>query len=103
MCAWNGTCSTDCMATVRHVQLRRYQQIVGLLWRHRAIKRADPSEEKARQLADDLEKLGPTFIKLGQLLSSRPDLVPPEYVKALTHLQDHVAPFDVMMLEAIIE
>ncbi|HXI17770.1 MAG TPA: AarF/ABC1/UbiB kinase family protein, partial [Chloroflexota bacterium] len=44
----------------------------------------------AREFADDLEKLGPTFVKLGQLLSTRPDLLPPAYMEALTRLQDDV-------------
>src|SRR5207244_6807367 len=39
--------------------------------------------DQARELPDDLERLGPTFVKLGQLLSSRPDLLPPRYLKPL--------------------
>src|ERR1043166_5932318 len=45
------------------------------------------------QLADDLEQMGPTFVKLGQLLSSRPDLLPEAYIHALSRLQDKVKPF----------
>lgn len=48
---------------------------------------------KAEDLASDLEALGPTFVKLGQLLSTRADLLPPPYLKALARLQDDVAPF----------
>jgi predicted unusual protein kinase regulating ubiquinone biosynthesis (AarF/ABC1/UbiB family) len=48
---------------------------------------------QAEELANDLEALGPTFIKLGQLLSTRADLVPPAYLKALSRLQDDVKPF----------
>jgi len=44
-------------------------------------------------LADDLEALGPTFVKVGQLLSTRADLLPPETLRALSRLQDDVAPF----------
>jgi ubiquinone biosynthesis protein len=51
---------------------------------------APPPE--AEELADDLERLGPTFIKLGQLLSTRTDVLPPAYTKALSRLQDDVAP-----------
>src|SRR5215469_10520847 len=47
----------------------------------------------AEDLPDDLERLGPTFVKLGQLLSSRPDLLPPHYLKPLARLQDKVKPF----------
>ena len=48
----------------------------------------------AEQLAADLEAMGPTFIKLGQLLSTRPDLIPRAYADALARLQDRVEPFD---------
>ncbi len=47
----------------------------------------------AERLAEDLEGLGPTYIKLGQLLSSRVDILPPAYIEALARLQDRVAPF----------
>src|SRR5262249_26283717 len=58
---------------------------------------------KAEELPQDLERLGPTFVKLGQLLSSRTDLLPPRYVKALTRLQDKVEPFPFSEVEAIVE
>jgi predicted unusual protein kinase regulating ubiquinone biosynthesis (AarF/ABC1/UbiB family) len=52
---------------------------------------SDPSAAEA--FAQDLESLGPTFIKLGQILSTRADLLPPAYLDALARLQDDVAPF----------
>jgi ubiquinone biosynthesis protein len=58
---------------------------------------------EAAQLADDLEKLGPTFIKLGQLLSTRPDIVPPAYAEALKRLQDGVAPIPFAQVEKILD
>lgn len=58
---------------------------------------------QAQELPDDLEQLGPTFIKLGQLLSSRADLLPPRYLKALSRLQDKVKPFPYREVELIVE
>ena len=54
----------------------------------------------AEQFTTDLEALGPTFVKIGQMLSTRPDLVPPEYIAALVRLQDKVAPADLDVIEA---
>ncbi|MHB8614077.1 MAG: ABC1 kinase family protein [Candidatus Dormibacteraceae bacterium] len=53
-------------------------------------------------LAADLERLGPTFIKLGQVLSVRPDLLPQEYADKLARLQDDVAPFPFEEVERIV-
>ncbi|HTG44314.1 MAG TPA: AarF/UbiB family protein, partial [Verrucomicrobiae bacterium] len=54
------------------------------------------------ELADDLERMGPTFVKLGQILSSRPDLLPAPYIKALSRLQDKVKSFPFEEVEQII-
>lgn len=56
----------------------------------------------AEDLAKDLEKLGPTFIKLGQLLSTRSDLLPGPYLDALTRLQDQIEPFPYEEVERIV-
>ncbi|HEX5704785.1 MAG TPA: AarF/UbiB family protein [Pyrinomonadaceae bacterium] len=58
---------------------------------------------KAEELADDLEKLGPTFIKLGQLISTRADLLPEQYLEALARLQDKVEPFPFEQVQEIVE
>jgi predicted unusual protein kinase regulating ubiquinone biosynthesis (AarF/ABC1/UbiB family) len=68
---------------------------------------AEPPTAKCDQaapneLADDLEKMGPTFVKFGQLLSSRADLLPAPYLKALARLQDKVKPFPHEQVEEII-
>jgi ubiquinone biosynthesis protein len=60
-------------------------------------------ERDPQALARDLEAMGPTFIKLGQVLSSRPDFLPAAEVAALARLQDDVAPFPFADVEAVIQ
>lgn len=93
---------------------RRYRQIVRVLLSHGLggliapfdpRGRRDAGEEdvqpvgrvtvrRARHLRRALEELGPTFVKLGQILSTRADLLPPVYIHELEQLQDAVAPDD---------
>jgi len=60
-------------------------------------------QKRADAFAEALKKMGPTYIKFGQVLSTRPDVVPPEYVKALESLQDKIEPFSFADVERIIE
>ncbi len=98
--------------------LNRYRQIAWLFVKYgrsdlvkdagleetlEAEQRVTPKEAaKASELADDLEKLGPTFVKLGQLLSTRVELLPRAYLEALARLQDKVEPFPFDEVEKIV-
>ena len=64
---------------------------------------AEAAQAEGERLATDLERMGPTFIKLGQLLSTRSDLLPVPYLDALGRLQDELEPFPVAEVRATIE
>jgi predicted unusual protein kinase regulating ubiquinone biosynthesis (AarF/ABC1/UbiB family) len=102
--------------------LQRYKQIAMLLWKYGRsdlVKQMeiddamDPEARKAAsdpgeaqlpgELADELEAMGPTYVKLGQILASRPDILPPAYIEALSRLQDKVKPFAYEQVEEIVE
>ncbi len=58
---------------------------------------------RGQHLREVLEELGPTFVKFGQLLSTRPDIVPPDLIAELRPLQDDVRPFPSEQAERVIE
>lgn len=65
----------------------------------------DDTKEKdvlPEEMVQDLLGMGPAFVKLGQLLSTRPDLLPAPYIEALSKLQDQVEPFPFGQVEQII-
>ncbi|MEX2581060.1 MAG: AarF/UbiB family protein [Verrucomicrobiales bacterium] len=62
----------------------------------------EPSDD-AESFTRDLERLGPTYVKVGQLLSTRADLLPPSWLAALQRLQDNVAPVPFEELRETIE
>jgi len=60
-------------------------------------------QQRANAFAAALKKMGPTYVKFGQVLSTRPDIVPQEYIVALESLQDDVEPFSFADVERIVE
>lgn len=60
-------------------------------------------KKRAEAFANSLKQMGPTYVKFGQILSTRPDIVPPEYIAALESLQDQVEPFSFAEVEKIVE
>jgi len=105
---------------LRALHFHRYKQIARLLWKYGRsdlVRQIDSppfggelDQELAvdegaspEEFAADLEEMGPTFVKLGQVLSSRPDLLPQPYLEALSRLQDRVKPFPFPEVQAIVE
>jgi len=102
--------------------LKRYRDVARLLLRYGRsdlVRQADleglkdenekdqakdtpPLLELSTRFAKDLEALGPTYIKIGQLLSTRADLLPTPFLEALARLQDNVAPFPFEQVEEIV-
>lgn len=99
--------------------LHRYQEIARLLWKYgrsdlvrelgvdesseaKRFEPTDPAAATPEHFADDLEAMGPTYVKLAQIISSRPDLLPEPYLVALARLQDNVKPFSFAEVEEIV-
>jgi len=98
--------------------LRHYKNLALLLFRYgrrdvvaraglnellpQEPERNEHAEATAEQLAADIERLGPTYIKLGQLLSTRPDIVPAAYAQALARLQDRCEPLPFEQIEQVL-
>jgi ubiquinone biosynthesis protein len=61
-----------------------------------------PQSQRGQHLREMLDELGPTFVKFGQLLSTRPDVVPPDIVTELQKLQDDVRPVPYDDVERVI-
>jgi ubiquinone biosynthesis protein len=59
--------------------------------------------KRAEAFAKALKEMGPTYVKFGQVLSTRPDIVPQEYITALESLQDQVEPFSFAEVEKIVQ
>jgi ubiquinone biosynthesis protein len=77
---------------VDQIRMQRYVR-----WGRRVILRQrnvqEDHETRARRFRRALEDLGPTFVKFGQVMSTRPDLIPADVIEELTRLQEHVRPF----------
>jgi ubiquinone biosynthesis protein len=63
---------------------------------------AETQSDRGRRLRETLDELGPTFVKFGQLLSTRPDIVPPDILVELQKLQDDVSPIPYTEVERVI-
>jgi len=70
--------------------------------RHREIEPAAEGSPRGQRVREMLDELGPTFVKFGQLLSTRPDVVPPDIVFELKALQDQVRPFPFSHVEQVV-
>jgi predicted unusual protein kinase regulating ubiquinone biosynthesis (AarF/ABC1/UbiB family) len=112
-----GTTTTPDTAVPVHGEgaMERRKQIMKFLFRYRnsgvfsgfsddsLLKDVIIDDGTPAEFSRDLEALGPTFIKLGQMLSTRPDIVPPAYAAALERMQEDVSPVPVAQIRQALE
>jgi ubiquinone biosynthesis protein len=72
-------------------------------WRARREQLDGGPSQRGQHLREMLDELGPTFVKFGQLLSTRPDVLPPDIIAELRGLQDDVRPFPFADVEKVVE
>ena len=80
--------------------LRPYRFV---LWLFPGFWFRERSVDRGQRLREALEELGPVFVKFGQALSTRPDLIPPDIAAELTRLQDDVSPFPGELAKTVLE
>jgi ubiquinone biosynthesis protein len=102
-----GRLSEIAQVAVRHgfgyfLEAHRLRDLVPWMRRTERVDGAVPTSQRGVHLREMLDELGPTFVKFGQLLSMRPDIVPPDIVVELRGLQDDVRPFSYAEVEQTI-
>jgi ubiquinone biosynthesis protein len=101
-----GRLSEIAQVAVRHgfgYFFERHRLTDVLPWTARVEPGEQEGSDRGRHLRELLDELGPTFVKFGQLLSTRPDVVPPDIVAELRSLQDDVRPFPFAAARTVIE
>jgi ubiquinone biosynthesis protein len=72
-------------------------------WHERPLLEEGEASQRGVHLREMLDELGPTFVKFGQLLSMRPDILPPDIIAELRGLQDDVRPFGYKEVERVVQ
>ena len=78
-------------------------RLTDLFPRRSRLEEDDQPSQRGQHLREMLDELGPTFVKFGQLLSTRPDVLPPDIISELRGLQDDVRPFPLADVEKVVE
>src|SRR5215510_2598807 len=100
-----GRLSEIAQVAVRHgfgyyLERHRFSDLIP--WTQRSPDERASTVQRGVHLREMLDELGPTFVKFGQLLSTRPDIVPPDIIAELRKLQDDVTPFPYAEVERVV-